>query len=370
MSEREINVPMMEHRPNVGNDPHVQLLASLLEIAVIDHNGNRNNGANRERMNLIKRIPSQLGAWKIDDFLSNNPDAKRYQASQLLFTEAIESTSIVAEEVQRVVIAGAEKFKVIRDCGVAMFRPKSNSLRVPLGETQRNAEEVPEGAEIRDRTQNYDQRSFTIVKYGVKPRISFEMVEDGLVDTVTEELFYAGASLENKLNYDSLTALASNAGNVTTKGSGATAGNALDVLRQAKKMLKNDGFFADTLIMHSDFEADLLANSTLLTPYASLGEQVMRSGALPSQLLGMRWYVTDNGASVVDGVNPWEYNSNADTGAIVMEARRGCGIAMRRDRTINKFDDIVRELKTITATMRCDVSHLHTNAIGICKWIT
>ncbi len=371
MSEREITIEPMQHRPiDASKDQHTRLLSSLLEIMRIDHAGDRLGS--KTRRDLVRRLPGNMGVHKIDDFMSDDPTAPRYAARELLLTEAIESTSIIQEEVLRTVIAGAEKFKVIRDAGVGWYPTKSNALRVPLGEAQRNADEVAEGAIIQDRTQNYDKRDFTIVKYGVKPRISFEMIEDGLVDVVAEEIFYAGAAVENKLNYDALTALATNAGNTTTQGSGGTAGTALTVLRQAKKLLKVDGFFADTLIMTSDFEADLMANATLLTPYYSggAGAGIVNQGVLPSPLLGMKWFVTDNGSTTVDGTNPWAYDSNADVGAIVMEAKRGCGVAMRRDRTINKFDDIVRELHTITVTMRCDVNYLHANAVGKCNWIT
>lgn len=369
MSERTIDVEMMQHRPNMGQDPHVKLLASLLEIARLDKNGDT---LSQERRKLVKRIPSELGAFKIDDFLSGDPMATRYTASELLLTDAIESTSIIAEEVLRTVMAGAEKFKVIRDAGVAMYNTKSNALRVPLGEAQVNAVVVPEGVQIPDRTQNYGYRNFSIVKYATKPRISFEMVEDGLVDVVAEEIFFAGASVENKLNYDALTALATNAGNTTTQATSGTAGVALNTLRQAKKLMKANGFFADTVIMHSEFEADLMANAYLLTPYyaGGAGAGVLGQGQLPNPLLGMRWYVTDNGSTTVDGTNPWDYDSNADVGAIVMEAKRGCGIAMRRDRTVNKFDDIEKELKTITVTMRCDVNYLHANAVAKCNWLT
>lgn len=371
MPEKEIIVEPMQHRPvDARKDMHVRTLSSLLEIARIDHSGERLGS--KTRRDLVRRLPNHMGAHKIDDFMSDDPTAPRYQARELLLTDAIESTSIIQEEVLRTVIAGAEKFKVIREAGVAWYPCKSNAIRVPLGETQRNADEVPEGAEIKDRTQDYGKRDFTIVKYGVKPRISFEMIEDGLVDVVAEELFYAGAAVENKLNYDALTALATNAGNTTTVTAGGTAGTALAVLRQAKKLLKNDGFFADTLIMHSDFEADLMANATLLTPYYSggAGAGIVNQGVLPSPLLGMKWFVTDNGSTTVDGTNPWEYNSNNDTGAIAMEAKRGCGVAMRRDRTVKKIDDIVKELHTITVTMRCDVNYLHANAVARLKWLT
>jgi hypothetical protein len=361
---KEIAINPMGHRPvDARQDVHARLLAGLLEVARIDHSGERIGS--RQRRSLINRIPVEMGASKIDDFMSNDPTAGRFQARELLLTEGIESTSIIQEQVLRTVIAGAEKFQIIRDIGCAWYPTKSNALRVPLGEAQRNADIVAEGAEIPDRTQDYDKRDFTIVKYGVKPRISFEMIEDGLVDVVAEEIFYAGAAVENRLNYDALTALATNAGNTTVGVGSGTAGTGLAFVREAKKMIKEDGFIADTIIMCSEFEDDLLANATLNTPYASLGEGVVRQGILPSPLLGLKWHVTDNGSTTVDGSHPWGYGADDEIGSIVMEAKRGCGVAMRRDRTVKKFEDITRELQTITVTMRADVNYLHANALAV-----
>ncbi len=366
---KEITVNPMGHRPvDARQDVHARLLSSLLQIAQIDHTGERLGS--RQRRDLVRRIPAEMGVSKIDDFMSNDPTAGRYQARELLLTDAIESTSIIQEQVLRTVIAGAEKFQVIRDAGVAWYPTKSNALRVPLGEAQRNADIVAEGSEIPDRTMDYDKRDFTIVKYGVKPRISFEMIEDGLVDVVAEEIFYAGAAVENRLNYDALTALATNAGNTTTTGGCAGAGIALSVLRDAKGLIKADGFIADTIIMSGEFEEDLLLNSNLAYASYAGGAEAIRAGTLPASLMGMKWFVTDNGSTTVDGTNPWEYGSSADVGAIVMEAKRGCGVAMRRDRTVKKFEDITRELQTITVTMRADVNYLHANAVAKCNWIT
>jgi hypothetical protein len=141
-------------------------------------------------------------------------------------------------------------------------------------------------------------------------------------------------------------------------------------MKYAKKMIKADGYFADTIIMNSDFEADLLANTVLNTPYYSGGPGAgyVMNGELPSRLLGMRWFVTDNGSSTVDGTYPWEYNSDDDVGAIVLEAKRGCGVAMRRDVTVKKFEDIRKELMAMTVSMRCDVNYLQANAIAKCVY--
>jgi hypothetical protein len=357
---KEITVEPMVHRPNV-RDVHVATLSTMLKIAQLDKRGERIGS--RQKRKLVMSLPATLGAYRIDDFLNDEPGAIRHPAAELLLTEAIESTSLLNEEVLRTVIAGAEKFKVIRETGCAMYQTKSNALRVPLGETQINAPVVAEGTIIPDRTQDYDYRNFSILKYAMKPRISYEMIEDGLVDVVSEEIFFAGAALENRLNYDALTSLASNAGNNTTTQSLATL--PYTALKQAKRLLKVDGFFADTVIMCSDLEGALLDVTALGTPYGQMTEQVMRQGQLPSPLQGMSWFVTDNGSLTVDGSNPWRYTTDLDIGGIVMEAKRGCGIAMRRDRTIKKFDDIEKELNTITATMRCDVSFLHANAV--CK---
>lgn len=358
---KEQIVQPMEHRPvDPRSDFHTQLLSSLLEIAIMDHNGDK---FNRARRDLVRRLPAQLGLSKIDDFLGQDYTAPRYRASELLLTDAIESTSIIQEQVSRTVIAGAEKFKVIRDAGVRWENVKSNAHRMPLGEAQRNADKVAESVEIPDRTQDYDKRDFTIEKYATKPRISLEMVEDGLVDTIAEEIFYAGAAVENRLNYEALTALATNAGNLTTGVGSGTAGTGLTLMREAKRLMKSAGFFADTVIMCTEFEDDLLNNSSLNTPYYTLGEGVVKQGILPSPLLGMRYYVTDNGSTTVDGTNPWGYAADSEVGAILLEAKRGCGVAMRRDRTVKRFEDIIRELETITVTMRADVNYLHANAV-------
>lgn len=369
---KEITVAPMGHRPvDARQDMHARLLTDLLEVARIDHSGERLGS--RQRRTLLSKVPLEMGASKIDDFMSNDPTADRYQARQLLLTEGIESTSVIQEQVMRTVVAGAEKFQVIRNAGTAWYNTKSNALRVPLGEAQRNADIVAEGSEIPDRTQDYGHRDFTIVKYGVKPRISFEMIEDGLVDVVAEEIFYAGAAVENRLNYDALTALATNAGRTTTTTGCGTDGTALSVLREAKKLIKGSrttgAFAADTIIMTGGFEEDLLLNNNLAYASYAGGSEAIRSGTLPSKLMGMKWMVTDNGSASVDGTNPWEYDNASDVGAIVMEAKRGCGVAMRRDRTVKKFEDITRELQTITVTMRADVNYLHANAVAKCNWL-
>lgn len=352
---------MAYRQPGSASSPHVKTLATLLEIYRIDQQGERIGS--RERRKLVNRLPVTLGASKIDDYLADDPAAPRYKAVELLLTEAIESTSIIAEEVQRTVVAGAEKFKVIRNAGVAMYNTKSNALRVPLGEAQINAPVVSEGAEIPDRTQDYGFRNFTIVKYGMKPRISYEMVEDGLVDVVAEEIFFAGAALENKLNLDAIMNLVANKGNVNTYASGrtsATAGNAYPNILQTKALMKADGFFADTIIMCTDMEYDLMQNANFVQAERFGGSEILRQGIIP-KFLGMNVFVTDNGSTTAAN---WRYTTDNDTGAVMLEAKRGCGIAMRRDVTVKKFDDIAKELNTITATMRADVSYLHANAVG------
>jgi|SRR3972149_5052040 len=361
MSEREINVEPMMHRPPIGNDIHVRTLAAMLEIYKIDQKGERIGS--RERRKLVLGLPAELGGYKIDDFLKDDPTVDPRPAAELLLTDAIESTSLLNEEVLRTVIAGAEKFKIIRDSGVPVYKTSSNALRVPLGEAEINAPVVSEGAPIPDRTQDYGFRNFTIVKYGMKPRISYEMIEDGLVNVVAEEIFFAGAAVENRLNKDAIMNLVANKGNVNTYAAGrtsATAGNSLPNIMQTKALLKADGFFADTIIMCTDMEYDLQQNANVLQAERFGGSEVIRKGMIPT-FLGMNVFVTDNGA---DTAANWRYTTDNDTAAIVMEARRGCGIAMRRDRTVKKFDDVEKELQGITVTMRSDVSYLHANAVG------
>lgn len=354
---------------SVRSNQQVRVLSALLEIAFMDRKGGVQN---RERRKLVNRLPAQLGAYKLDDFLADDPTAHRYPAAELLLTESIESTSIIQEQVHRTVLAGAEKFKVVRDCGAAWYNVNSNSFRVPLGEAQINASVVPEGAEIPDRTQDYSARTFTIKKYGAKPRITNEMVEDGLVDAISEEIFWAGASIENKFNIDSITSLVNNANNTSTYAgagsvSSATAGQGLNHVRHAISLIKADGFIADTLICCSGLEFDLMANSNLAQAMQYGANTVIAQGRLPTYVYGLRTYVTDNGHATAAS---WRYTTDGDTAGIVMDAKRALGIAMRRDLTVKRFEDIVRDLQTITVTMRVDQQYLHSNASSLVKYET
>jgi len=361
MAEKEIMVNPMDYRPSgSSSSPHIKILSAMLEIAKIDNKGDRIGS--RERRKLIHKLPATLGASPVDDWMDGD-DSTRRPAAELLLTDAIESTSIIQEQVQRTVVAGASKFAIMRNIGCAWYNTTSNALRVPLGEAQVNAAEVAEAAEIKDRTQDYGTRTFTIVKYGVKPRISFEMVEDGLVDVVAEEIFFAGAAIENKLNFDGISNMVTNAGVVNVYAAGrtsATSGNGLLVALNTKALMKVAGFYPDTFIMCSELESDLLQNSNLAHASLQGTNSVITTGQLPSKVHGMNCFVTDNGPATTS----WSYDADNDVGGILLEAKRGFGVAMRRDTTVKKFDDIVRELNTITVTMRADVSYLHANAVG------
>lgn len=356
---KEITVEPLERRPS-GTSPHVKTLAAMLEIARIDNKGDRIGS--RERRKLIHRLPAILGGSPLDDWRTGD-DSSRRPAAELLLTEAIESTSIIQEQVQRTVVAGADKMKIIRDIGCQWYNTSSNSLRVPLGEAQINAAVVSEAAEIKDRTQDYGFRDFPIIKYGVKPRISYEMMEDGLVDVVAEELFFAGAAIENKLNFDGIAEMVSHAGNVNAYVAGrtsATEGNGLLAAKATKAEIRADGFYADTFIMCSELEADIMSNVGIAYAANQGTNTVVASGKLPTTLYGMKTFVTDNQTAGTS----WDYDADNDIGGIILEAKRGFGVAMRRDVTVKKFDDIVRELNTITVTMRSACNYLHANAVG------
>lgn len=371
MKEHIVNpIGIGDRNIDTRSNKHAAILSSLLEIAMIDDAGERIGS--RRRRQLVGRLPAALGGYAIDDFMDSDPTATRHQARQLLLSDAIESTSIIQEQVINTVTAGAEAFQIIRKVGAQWFTMQSNALRAPLGGSPYNAPAKAEGAEGEHRTQDYGKRDFSAETYMAIPDITDEMVHDGMIDTIASEIFYAGAACENRLNYEALTALATNAGSTTVGVGSATAGTGLKFVREAKKMIKTadtadavGGFHADTIIMCSEFEDDLLANATLNTPYASLGEGVVKQGILPSPLLGLKWFTTDNGSATVDGSHPWGYAADDEVGAIVMSARAGCGIGMNWDITTKKFDDIVRGLKTMTVSIRFDVQYMHAKALAV-----
>jgi len=278
-------------------------------------------------------------------------NSKTYKT--LLQSNAINETTLLQEEVWKTVVEGAEPFKCFRDV-LPIINTDSYSVRVVTGESGAYAQDIAEGAEIPIDTSSFSKTDITIKKIGTRPLITNELIEDALFDVVELELKKAGARLENKLNRDCLQAILSGMDGITDVDPAGT-NLAVSDLATARALVEAEGRMPDTLITHPIAEGQLLKDSNLVyVAYAGQG-RTLETGELP-RILGLKPYTLS--VTVEDGFTYYWDGTDAANHyyALVLDSKNTAYIAMRRDITIERYDDPIHDLLGISCTMRYGVA--------------
>lgn len=294
---------------------------------------------------LVNReIPRELGV----EF-----DGKIEPVRELLLSTAIESTTLVQTEMYATVLQGAEPRKCMREA-VTVLPMKDNQMTIPVGEAGSYAVEVAEAAQIPISTEDYTPVTLTAHKYGARPVITKEMIEDGLYPVIEMQVRKAGQKIENRINQLMLTEMIDSAG-LEHDTAGANQGTKAVVA--AMSAVGGAGFLADSLILSPDAQAVVMAE---FTPTAFTGsDQVMR-GQLPP-LFGLKPFVC--GVTDASATQTWEYDSDGDIGMLVFDSSEGPVMGMRRDITVIDYDDPIRDLRGMSVTARVAVDTMQANAI-------
>lgn len=317
---------------------HSKMLEKYLHISY---------AGNYDKKQMVEAIPRELTHWSANE----GKEGKVVRVRELLQSEAIESTTLIQTEVYGTVLEGAEPAKVMRDV-LPVVKAKSNKLDWVLGEAGTYAGKVAEGAEIPVDTQDYSKRTFTVEKYGVRPLITRELVEDGLFDVVTLELRKAGARIENALNQEALSVIIENAG-LEHDTTGSNQG--VKAIASAMGLVRGAHFNPDTIILHPEAEALILRD---YVP-GSYGNKWEASGQVRA-ILGLKSVVT--GVTDNSSTYTWDYDSDGDIGMCVLDSKNAGAIVIRRDISVERYSDPIRDLIGIGVTARFDADRLHANA--------
>ena len=223
----------------------------------------------------------------------------------------------------------------------------SYSLRVVKGQTGTYADQIAEGQAINIDNQTYSKTDITINKYGTRPLITNELIEDSLFDIVELELKKAGARLENKLNRVVLAAILAGVTTSTLNPNGSHI--AVSDLARAVALVKKQNYLPNILVTHPTAEGYLLQDSNLA--YVSYAGQSssLTSGTVP-KLIGLTPYT----CTATDAASPtWDDTSaGSDVTALVLSKDDLGMLGMRRDIAIEQYDDPIHDLIGISCTMR------------------
>jgi len=277
----------------------------------------------------------------------------------LLQSESSASSTLIQEEVYKTISEGAEPWKCMREV-LPIIKTDSYSGRIVKGETGQYADELAEGAKVPIDTQTYDKEDISIKKIGTRPLITNEVIEDGLFDVVEMELKKAGARIENKLNRDALLEILTDttAGNSDIDPTGTHI--AVSDIAYGRGIVGASNYMPDTLVTHPTAEGYLLQDSNLA--YASYAgtAATLKTGKLPT-FMGLKPYTL----SVTTGSSGhvWDASDAANHYyAFIIDSRYHTYIAMRRDLTVEEYDDPIHDIVGISCTMRYGVATIQAAA--------
>lgn len=312
-----------------------KLLRTYLEMAM--------NPESSDIKKLAATIPKELGY---------NHDGTLHRIKELLLTEAVESTTLIQSETHATVMEGSEPSICLRRA-VPTVQMKGRTMNWSVGDTGTYAPEVAEATDIPIEDQDYGTVEFKAKKYGVRPLITKELIEDGLFNVAELEMKKAGRRVENRLNQNGITELIDSAG-LEHDCAGSNWG--IKAIAAAVSKVRKAGFNPDSLIMHPSAEA-LVLQEFVPTNYYPV-EAIVNTGMVPS-ILGLKTFtcgVTKN------GTEEWDYDTDADIGMVIYDSVAAAAIGMRRDITVENYDDPIKDMVGMTVTSRFDVEAIIADA--------
>jgi HK97 family phage major capsid protein len=294
--------------------------------------------------------PTKQERMRSLDSFQNTLGEETYKTLMQTEAYAINASTLVQEEVYRTVIEGTEPFRCLREV-TPVVATNTYSVRFVKGENGTYAGKVAEGSKVPIDTQTYTKQDITIDKWGTRPVITNELIEDSLFDIIELELKKSGARMENALNRRVLYQMiaGSNAVSTNSVDPGASTKFAVRHIAQAIAKIKGQNYMPDIMMTHPHAEGSLLEDSNLAYVAYAGSSSPLNTGQVP-KIMGLTPYT----CTVTEQATPTWDNTNAGTDiqALIFSKADFATIVMRRDITIEDYEDPIHDLMGIAITMR------------------
>jgi len=276
--------------------------------------------------------------------------AKRLQELMTTGTEpeVIESEiySTVIEAVKKNLVATQMLALRIGASGV----PGSSVDIVTQDKDSMIAHEVAEGAEVPINLETLSTFNLKPVKYGIRPVITKEMQEDAKWDMIQRNLQESGYTMAKKLDELIMTEVRTGAEANTTNHT-VSGGAAITVANivAAMAFLESDDHVCTDLIIHPELSADIRQIDTFVE--ADKAGVTDPSKRLIGTVFGMKVWVTTNGT--VSGSTYYAY---------IIDRDHALCLAEKRPITIERYNDVTRDLTGVAVTARWKPRYLRKEA--------
>jgi len=214
------------------------------------------------------------------------------------------------------------------------------------------AHEVAEGAEVPINLEALSTFNLKPVKYGIRPLITKEMIEDAKWDMVQRNLQESGYTMAKQL--DTLLmeqiiagAAANSTNHIVSGGAAITVAN----ITAAIAFLEADDHVATDMIIHPEIAGDIRNIDTFVE--ADKAGVTDPSQRLIGTIFGMRVWVTTNGTVSAAGTTYY---------AFIIDRNHALCLAEKRPVTVERYNDVTRDLSGVAVTARWKARYLRPEA--------
>jgi len=264
-----------------------------------------------------------------------------------------EGQLLIPRTIYNTLVEAVEKKLLGRDLAAIYVGPagiQGSSLDIDLvTEDSMKVFRVAEGAAIPLDTPDYTSTNLKPVKYAVRPLITKEMMEDSKWDLIAHAIKHAGREMaenENELYEVVLDAAA----NTVTGGASITIAN----ITRAMQYLEDADFSATDLIVGPEVANDL-RNIDTFVEAQKFGSNEMLSSGFIGTIFGMNVHLVSGNI----------YNTLY---AYVIDRNHAFAIAEKRPVTVERYNDLIKDMSGAVITTRIKCKELRTSAI--CKITT
>jgi len=212
------------------------------------------------------------------------------------------------------------------------------------------AHKIAEGAEIPINNEAVSYFTLTPEKYGLRPLVTKEMIEDNKWDIIQRQLQEAGYTMQKQL--DSLIMAQIKAGaDANSTAHAVNGGSALTFsnIPEAILKLEEDDHKATDMVIHPEVANDIRNIAEFV--HADKSGVTNVSQSLIGTLFDMKVWVSTNGTSD----SSYKY-------AYVVDRNHALCLAEKRPITVERYNDVTRDLSGIAITARWAARYLRPEA--------
>lgn len=273
---------------------------------------------------------------------------------KLISSGADDYDQLLTREVKQAIGKGAEDRAHIRKY-LPIFEISDYKWEVPADPNPGDcAPQLGEGMEYPTMNQEFTEGSGTIKKFGLKAAITNELLEDKKFSLIEYELNRLGGRLENSLNREGiLQMLKQHSGTPSDVDPSSSALTREDIGSAMGKVAVRD-WYPNTVFMNCKASGDLVNIVTDLN--------IDRNNVfgLDAEIICSEYD---------DGTYYWDDTDNSNHYfAIIFDSGHYASIGMRQDIETEEFDDPIRDLVNLKASMRFSVEVMNSDAA--CRILT